>query len=271
MVIELAMAAWLGAQPASAPPTNLSDISARLDELDEVAAAEQLGLMDHFQAVRWATADLWLRAEMIDPSEASWGFMSAEPAFGRPSTWAVTLSWGYVRNGGEVESRYVIAHRVSYTNADIEAAIAAAYPVDLMIDGYRRYARSGNFYDWPEARSNWMPDPETVARLVPVERSLTDERSCPGLTAALRRLNGLDVPPVRLQGYGPGDGPPVPPERIWIVGDGTGFLLEVQLATGEAPPTVMTLTGNHGSIPGDWIEAFEADTADCWRPEPTVR
>lgn len=271
MVIELALAVWLGAQPTSAAsPANLSDIARHLPELDEIAASEALGLRDLYYSVRWAAADLWLRPEMIDPGEASWGFYSAEHAYMRDPTRAVALSWEYAEDGPGPRSRYVVARRVRYTSGDIETAVATAFPVELMVEGYRRYARSGNPQDWPEARTNWMPGADVIARLVRVERSIIDEPSCPGLTSALRQLNGLDVPPVRLDGYGAGDEPPTAPEGIWIVGDGTSFTLEVELANDEPRPTLLTLTGSHGSLPGAWIETFEALTEDCWRPDQTL-
>lgn len=265
----MAVIATLGLVAALAvqPPAE-DNIFVRVDalpEADGVQAREYLGLDDAYLEMRDAAAELWLDRSA---RPHAWVSYTARPAFGQNGYRLVRFYW---RWGDPVEGRprprYVYARRLIYTNADLSDALERGFPLTAMVEAFEPFREWPRSSSWSFRRERLMPDPGTLARLVEVRREILDEPTCPPLTDAIRALNLLEVPPFHVSGYGPDRRPEGEPPGIVVTGDGTAFELELPAVPSDGQAFRMVLKGNHGSVPGEWIDQFEAAVADCWRPD----
>lgn len=270
MFASLIMALTLAQATPPPEPTVVDEINAALPEIGDQEPWEYLGAQEAYSDIWYRASDYWLHEERMGGRSIIVRY-SARPAFGRPAFRQVVVR----RYAGDwndetrtYEGGYVYAQRLSYTNADVMHAFGRAYPVEDTIRAFRRRSRID--VNWEIERREFYPDEESVIRLIRVQRDALDERTCPALRRALERLNLIEIPPVHLRGFGPDRRPPDGSDdgAIVVTGDGTGFELEITGQAGiDGRLFEMTLSGNHGSIPGEWIERFERETADCWRTD----
>lgn len=256
-------------QTSSGQPTVREVIEAMPDR-DGVRAWEYTGAEESYGDIWFAASDHWLHQYRMG-GRSYFVRYAARPAFGQGGFRQVVFRdhrSGWDSESGRWSIDYTYAQRLRYENADVMEAFGRAFPLASITWELSRYTRVTG--DWARRRSEFFPDVETVVRAVRVRREIIDERSCPALTRALERLNQLEVAAIYIPGYGTDRRPPVEvdPSNVVVTGDGTGFELEIdgQGFRNEQPYDII-LTGNHGSIPGEWIEQFEAETADCWRPD----
>lgn len=261
MLASLTVALLLS-QAAPTPAPSVYDVlSAALPEMDGEEPWDYSGARDSYFRLSMAAADHWLDEDRLEDN-AAFVWYSAEPSRGSAPFRQVAI----IRHQGRwnpetqrVEGGYAYALRLSYSPQDVMAAFDRIYPVQDVIAALGRHRRLTE--NWFNERQTFYPDPQTVVRTIRVQREALDERHCPALRSALERLNLIEIPPVHLYDYGPDRRPPSE-DDIVITADGTRFELVIRGQHAHH----LTLSGNHRSIPAQWIEQFETETEGCWQP-----
>ena len=270
MIAGLIVALLLAQPVPPAEPDVVDVVNAALPEIDGEEPWAYLGTQDAYTDIWYAASDYWLHEERMGGRSILVRY-SARPSRGfSPFRQVVVRRYqgAWNQQTRTYEGPYVYAQRLSYSSADVMAAFSRAYPAQDAIRAFG--ARTRIDEDWERDRETFDPDYATVIRLIQPQREALDERTCPALRPALERLNLIEIPPVHLSGFGPDRRPlaELDDGTVVVTGDGTGFLLEIPGQRGwEGQHHQISLLGNHGSIPGEWIERFEAETADCWRPD----
>lgn len=247
-----------GAQAVDNPRLTIES----LPDVEGFSPWDYLGAVDLRARVEEELRRQWFDHEGAPSGLASY---SAVPSFDGARR-AVFFNFRY---GPGRDERVVQAHRVSFRRDAVARAVEATLPLDVLVREFRRSGGRPDDPEWATQRERLLPDARFVARLVPLAYDIADERTCHALRAALERLANIDPPPIRTA-----LAPIARDETFLLVGDGTSYRLavDVLLRATEDGITVtrsesLTLHGGSGSVAARWVDAFERDTADCWRPD----